>query len=67
MKCITVRTALVIEADLDRGWERLQKTYGFFRQTRVPYRDDLTIRVQMTLIAQPASFESWASCVPDVG
>jgi len=60
------RTALVIEADLDQGWTKLQKTYGFFRQTRVPYRDDLTIRAQMTVIAQPASFEHWASCFPDV-
>lgn len=61
------RTSLVMEADLDRGWTRLQKTYGFFRQTRVPYRGDLTIRAQMTVIAQPAGFEEWASAFPDLG
>jgi hypothetical protein len=59
------RSALVMEADLDRGWTKLQKTYGFFRQIRVPYRNDLTIRAQMTVIAQPASFEDWASIFPD--
>jgi hypothetical protein len=59
------RTALVMEADLDRGWARLQKTHGFFRQTKVPYHDDLAIRAQMTVIAQPASFEDWASIFPD--
>ena len=52
------RSALVTEADLDRGWTELKKTYGFFGQTRVPYRNDLTIRAQLTVIAQPGSFES---------
>jgi hypothetical protein len=28
-----LRRSVVMEADLDRGWEKLEKTYGFFRQT----------------------------------
>ena len=60
------RTALLVEANLDRGWGKLQKTYGFFRQTKIPYRDDLTIRAQVTVIAQPASFEPWAQVIPDI-
>jgi hypothetical protein len=60
------RTSLVMEADLDRGWNRLQKTYGFFRQSRIPYRDDLSIRAKLQLIAQPAGFEKWAANFPDL-
>jgi hypothetical protein len=60
------RTALVFEVDLDRGWKKLQKTYGFFGQTRIPYRGDLSIRAQMTVIAQPATFEGWACNFPGV-
>jgi hypothetical protein len=58
------RTAVVFEADLDRGWRKLQKTFGFFAQRRVPYRGDLSIRAQITVIAQPGSFEDWASTFP---
>ncbi|MGC2744988.1 MAG: hypothetical protein WA672_17560 [Candidatus Angelobacter sp.] len=61
------RTAVVLEADLDRGWKKLQKTYGFFTQTRIPFKDDLTIRTQLSLIAQPGSFNEWAQEFPDVG
>lgn len=60
------RTSLVLEADLDRGWERRQKTYGFFHQTKIPYRNDLSIRAQLTVISQPASFDEWAEIFPDV-
>lgn len=60
------RTSLVMEADLERGWRKLQKTYGYFQQTKVPYYGDLTIRAQMTVIAQPGSFEEWASAFPNV-
>lgn len=59
------RKAVVLEADLERGWKKLQKTYGFFTQTRIPFKDDLTIRAQLSLIAQPASFSEWAQAVPD--
>ena len=45
------RTAIVLEADLERGWKKLQKTYGFFHQKRIPFKDDLTIRTQLSLIA----------------
>ena len=60
------RTAVVLEADLDRGWKKLQKTYGFFTQTRIPFKDDLTIRTQLSLIAQPGSFNEWAREFPDL-
>ena len=60
------RTAVVIKANLYKGWEKLEKTYGFFRQTRIPYRGDLNIRVQLAVIAQPASFHDWASEFPDL-
>jgi hypothetical protein len=59
------RTAVVVKADLGRGWNKLQKTYGFFKQTRVPYKGDLTIRVQLSVIAQPASFSECAREFPD--
>lgn len=61
------RTAVVLEADLERGWKKLQKTYGFFHQKRIPFKDDLTIRTQLSLIAQPASFSEWAREFPDLG
>lgn len=60
------RTSLVMEADLDRGWRKLQKTHGYFRHSRIPYRDDLSIRAQVQLIAQPAGFDQWAETFPDV-
>jgi hypothetical protein len=55
-----------MKADLDRGWRELQNTYGFFCQTRIPYREDLTIRAQLNVIAQPGSFDDWAQSFPDV-
>jgi hypothetical protein len=60
------RTSLVMEADMDRGWAKLQKTYGFFHQTRIPYRNDLSIRAQLQLICQPASFDQYAQEFPHV-
>lgn len=59
------RTSLVLAADLDQGWEKLQKTYGFFHQTRIPYRNDLSISAQLTVISQPASFDKRAKTFPD--
>jgi len=60
------RTSLVMEADLDQGWVQLQQTYGFFRQMRIPYRNDLSIRAQLALIARPATFDVWAQEFPRV-
>jgi hypothetical protein len=60
------RSSLVLEADLDRGWKKLQKTYGFFHQMRIPYRNDLTIRAQLQVISQPASFDQWAKEFPEI-
>jgi hypothetical protein len=60
------RTSLVMEADLDRGWTKRLKTYGYFQQSKIPYRNDQTIRAQLAVIAQPAGFEEWAKSFPDV-
>lgn len=60
------RTSLVMEADLDRGWTKLQKTYGFFHQQRIPYRNDLSIRAQLQVIYQPASFGEFAQEFPEI-
>ncbi len=54
------RSSLVIDTDLVSGWRRLEKAYGFNHQTKIPFRNDLSIRAQLTVIAQPASFEEWA-------
>lgn len=60
------RTSLVIEADVARGWKKLEKTYGFNRQTRIPYKNDVKIRAQLDVIVQPATFGEWAKSFPDV-
>ena len=60
------RTSLVMEADLDRGWTKLQKTYGFFHQQRIPYRNDLSIRAQLQVIYQPACFDELAREFPSI-
>jgi hypothetical protein len=60
------RTAIVLKADLMQGWRPLQQTYGFNDQRLIPYRDDMSIRAQLTVIAQPATFAEWASQFPDV-
>lgn len=54
-----------MKADLARGWGRRQKTFGLFEQTRVPYRSDMNVRAQLTLIAQPGSFAEWTHEFPD--
>ncbi len=60
------RTKLVMEADLQNGWTKRQKTYGFFRQQKIPYRDDLSVRAQLSVIAQPATFGLWAQSFPSI-
>lgn len=60
------RTSVAMVADLKRGWNRLQKTYGFFQQTRIPFKNDLVIRAQLSLIAQPGNFGEWAREFPDL-
>jgi hypothetical protein len=60
------RQSVVLEADLDKGWGIRKKTYGFFRSAWVPYKDDLKIRAQLALIAQPATFSEWATDFPPI-
>jgi hypothetical protein len=59
-------TALVLRGDLHRGWRKLPKTYGFNASQKVYYRGDWSIRAQLSLIAQPATFDSRAASFPDV-
>ncbi len=58
-------TAILLEADLDRGWRRLKKTYGFNASKKIYYKHGWSIRAQLTLIAQPASFEIRAAVFPN--
>ena len=60
------RRSVVMVADLARGWERRKKTFGFFRSTWIPYKNDLKIRLQLALIAQPATFGEWAQEFPEL-
>ncbi len=59
-------TALVLKADLERGWRELQKTYGFFAQRKIFYKRDWSIRAQLSLIARPATFDDRAASFPNV-
>jgi hypothetical protein len=57
-------TTLVLKIDLDRGWRDLKKTYGFFEQKKIRYKGDWSIRTQVSLIAQPATFNYRAASFP---
>jgi hypothetical protein len=59
-------TALVLKADLERGWRKLEKTYGFFTHKKIHYKRDWSIRAQLSVIAQPATFNERAASFPDV-
>jgi hypothetical protein len=56
---------MVFKADLDTGWRRLEKTYGFFRTLSVWYKD-WRVRTQLALIVQPATFDDRVASFPDV-
>jgi hypothetical protein len=60
------RKTVLLKADLDKGWRRLEKTYGFFRQMWIWYGGDLRVRTMLTLLAQPATFHESAKEFPDV-
>lgn len=60
------RQSLVMEANLGSGWKKLKKTYGFFHQTRIPFRDGLHIRAQLSVFAEPSGFGAWAEDFPDI-
>src|SRR5258708_4600476 len=60
------RSSVVMIADLDKGWGRRKKTYGFFRSAWMPYKDDLKVRLQLALIAQPGNFSNWAKEFPNI-
>lgn len=60
------RKTVLLKADLSKGWRRLEKTYGFFRQMWIWYRGDLRVRTMLTLLAQPATFHQSAAEFPDI-
>ncbi len=60
------KPVLVLEADLDLGWGRLLKTFGFFHCETIPFRNDLSFRTQLGIISQPAGYADWAKSFPDV-
>jgi len=60
------RRTIVMKADLARGWRRLEKTFGFFRQTWIWYKGDFRVRTMLTLLAQPATFDQSAAEFPDI-
>lgn len=61
------RTALKLIADFSDHWERREETYGYVSaRIKVPYQKGADFWVHLNLIAQPATFDAWASKPPDV-
>ncbi len=60
------KPVLVLEADLDLGWGRLEKTFGFFHWEMIPFRNNLSLRTQLGIISQPAGYPDWAKTFPEV-
>jgi hypothetical protein len=60
------RKSLILKGDLNKGWRKLEKTYGFFRSMWVWYIGDLRIRTQLSALAQPATFHQTAINFPDI-
>lgn len=66
VKYVDQGKALALTADLVTGWRRLQKTYGFFSSKKIYFKRGWSIRTQLTLIAQPATFDARVASSPDV-
>jgi hypothetical protein len=60
------KQTLIMKANLDKGWRKLPKTYGFFRSMWVWYRGDLKVRTQLSALAQPGTFHESAAEFPDI-
>lgn len=60
------RETLILKADLQQGWRKLEKTYGFFRTMSVWYNGDLRVRTQLSALAQPGTFHESAAQFPDI-
>ncbi len=60
------KQTLILKANLDQGWRKLEKTYGFFRTMWVWYPGDFRVRTQLSALAQPATFHQSADHFPDV-
>jgi hypothetical protein len=60
------KRTLILKANLDQGWRKLEKTYGFFRTMWVWYPGDFRVRTQLSALAQPATFHESTAHFPDV-
>jgi hypothetical protein len=60
------RRTVMMKADLAKGWRKLEKTYGFFRQMWIWYPGDFRVRTMLTPLAQPGTFDPSAAEFPEV-
>jgi hypothetical protein len=60
------KQTLILRADLEHGWRKLEKTYGFFRTMWIWYKVDFRVRTQLSALAQPGTFHESAAHFPDV-
>jgi len=58
------RTALEIIADLESGWERKDKTYGYSEDVNVDFVGGHTIRTDVTVLPRPSGFVDSAKTFP---
>jgi hypothetical protein len=52
----TDKQTLILKANLDQGWRKLEKTYGFFRTMWVWYPGDFRVRTQLRALAPAGNF-----------
>ena len=60
------KQTLILKANLDKGWRKLEKTYGFFRTMWIWYKGDFRVRTQLSALAQPGTFHESAAEFPDI-
>jgi hypothetical protein len=60
------RQTLIMKANLEKGWRRLEKTHGFFRTMWVWYKGDFRVRTQLSVLAQPGTFHESAANFPNI-
>lgn len=58
------RTALELTADLESGWVRKHKTYGYSEQVKIGFASDYTILTDVTVLPRPSGFEESAKTFP---
>ncbi|MFI5108259.1 MAG: hypothetical protein ACHP78_05380 [Terriglobales bacterium] len=58
------RTALELTADLESGWVRKPKTYGYSERVKIGFACDYTIPADVTVLPRPSGFEESAKTFP---